>query len=181
MPMRDLPFERATLQDARAVSRIVNNAYRGQDTEPGWTSEAGILAGPRADIAAIEQLIAAATPMVMVLRDGDTRCAAACICIERLDDTTWYFSMIAVDPQRQTQGLGKQVLAAAEDYVRAQGAKRARMTVIQIRTTLIDWYRRQGYQPTGETESFPYGDASVGVPLRDDLHFVVLEKALNAA
>ena len=47
------------------------------------------------------------------------------------------------------------------------------MTVVHIRDTLIAWYQRRGYVLTGETLPFPYGD-----PPRDDLSFVVLEKAL---
>ena len=30
----------------------------------------------------------------------------------------------------------------------------------------------------GKTEPFPYGDERFGVPQRNDLHFVILEKAL---
>jgi hypothetical protein len=52
------------------------------------------------------------------------------------------------------------------------------MTVIQVRDTLIAWYERRGYSLTGETKPFPYGDDRFGRPLRNDLHFVVLEKTL---
>ena len=52
------------------------------------------------------------------------------------------------------------------------------MTVIWLRTTLIAWYERRGYVLTGETKPFPYGDDRWGVPQRDDLYFVVLEKRL---
>jgi hypothetical protein len=54
------------------------------------------------------------------------------------------------------------------------------MTVIFLRTTLIAWYERRGYRLTGEIEPFPYGDERHGRPLRDDLHFVVLEKHLDS-
>jgi hypothetical protein len=50
------------------------------------------------------------------------------------------------------------------------------MTVVNVRKTLIAWYERRGYALTGETKPFPYGDERFGRPLRDDLHFVVLEK-----
>jgi hypothetical protein len=53
------------------------------------------------------------------------------------------------------------------------------MTVISIRDALIAWYERRGYVRTGETEPFPYGDRRFGIPLRDDLLFVVLEKHLD--
>jgi hypothetical protein len=45
-----------------------------------------------------------------------------------------------------------------------------------VRETLIAWYERRGYVLTGETQPFPYGDERFGRPLRDDLHFVLLEK-----
>jgi hypothetical protein len=54
----------------------------------------------------------------------------------------------------------------------------AKITVVQQREPLIGWYERRGYRRTGALEAFPYGDESVGTPLRDDLRFVVLEKAL---
>jgi hypothetical protein len=53
------------------------------------------------------------------------------------------------------------------------------MTVVNLRDTLIAWYERRGYAPTGETEPFPYGDARFGAPRRDDLAFVVLRKRLD--
>jgi hypothetical protein len=53
------------------------------------------------------------------------------------------------------------------------------MTVIAQRAELIAWYERRGYVRTGETRPFPYGDERFGRPLRDDLHFVVLEKQLG--
>jgi ribosomal protein S18 acetylase RimI-like enzyme len=86
--------------------------------------------------------------------------------------------MLTVDPGRQAEGLGRALLTKAEDYVRKQGAARVQMTVISLRHSLIAWYERRGYRRTGASEPFPYGDDRVGVPLRDDLHFVVLEKAL---
>ncbi|MBU6298090.1 MAG: GNAT family N-acetyltransferase, partial [Alphaproteobacteria bacterium] len=48
-----------------------------------------------------------------------------------------------------------------------------------IRDALIAWYVRRGYELTGETRPFPYGDNRFGEPRRDDLKFVVLEKLLR--
>ena len=45
------------------------------------------------------------------------------------------------------------------------------------REDLLGWYERRGYLRVGH-EAFPYGDPSVGKPLRGDLRFVVLEKPL---
>jgi hypothetical protein len=52
------------------------------------------------------------------------------------------------------------------------------MTVVNVRDKLIAWYELRGYTLTGETKPFPYHDTRFGKPLRDDLHFVVLEKHL---
>ncbi|MET0532693.1 MAG: hypothetical protein ABW171_00575 [Steroidobacter sp.] len=43
------------------------------------------------------------------------------------------------------------------------------------------WYERNGYRRTGDTKPFPYDDPSLGEPLQDDLHFVVLAKTLTPA
>jgi hypothetical protein len=53
------------------------------------------------------------------------------------------------------------------------------MTVVNVRDALIRWYERRGYRLTGERRPFPYGDHRFGRATRDDLEFVVLEKALG--
>jgi hypothetical protein len=70
------------------------------------------------------------------------------------------------------------MLDASEDAIRQRGAKRIRISVVNVRQNLVAWYERRGYAQTGEREPFPYGDDRVGRPLRDDLEFVMLEKEL---
>ena len=86
--------------------------------------------------------------------------------------------MLAVAPELQTTGLGRALLADAERLAADKGATIAKITVVQQRERLLAWYERRGYARTGVHETFPYGDDSVGTPLRDDLQFVVLEKIL---
>ncbi|MFA7541555.1 MAG: GNAT family N-acetyltransferase, partial [Lysobacterales bacterium] len=50
---------------------------------------------------------------------------------------------------------------------------------IWLRDSLIAWYQRRGYAVTGEQMPFPYGDERFGIPRRDDLHFIILEKPLQ--
>ncbi len=102
----------------------------------------------------------------------------ACIKVEPHGPETWYLSMLTVAPGLQDRGLGRALLAAGEALAVAKGARRMRMSVLNVRDTLIAWYARRGYAPTGETKPFPYGDPRWGTPLRDDLHFVLLEKLL---
>ena len=56
------------------------------------------------------------------------------------------------------------------------GATRVEMTVIAQRLELVAWYERRGYHLTGERRPFPANNPRFGLPKRDDLEFVVLEK-----
>jgi len=93
-----------------------------------------------------------------------------------MDEATDYISLLTIAPEQQDRGHGRVLLATAETYTRERGAVAARMTVIRQREALIAWYQRRGYRRTGDIMPFPYEDASVGTPLRDDLELVVLEK-----
>lgn len=87
--------------------------------------------------------------------------------------------MFAVKPGFQARGVGGALLVSAEQFARDEyDATSMEMTVIGQRSELIAWYERRGYQRTGETRPFPYGDERFGLPRRDDLHFVVLAKSL---
>jgi ribosomal protein S18 acetylase RimI-like enzyme len=96
--------------------------------------------------------------------------------LDRRKEGIWNLGLLTIRPDLQNRQLGRTLLAAAEDFVRARGGRRIRMTVVNVRDALIAWYERRGYRLTGETQPFPYGDERYGRPLRDDLHFVVLEK-----
>ena len=107
--------------------------------------------------------------------DGDV-VACAHVAVE---DGAGYFGMFSVRPTLQGHGIGKQMLAEAERIAREdllQGAMR--MTVIDVRDELIDYYARRGYRRTGIHKAFPYGDERFGIPKRPDLRFEVLEKPL---
>lgn len=168
----------ATSADIEELCSLVNAAYRGQGRQPGWTHETELIEGRRADPASLAAMLEQEITVLLLRTSTDE--LIGCVAVQPQDgSTTWYISMLAIDPERQAAGLGRTLLNAAESYAAERGATNARMTVIQLREPLIAWYERRGYRRTGETESFPYEDKSVGNPLRADLHFVVLEKALS--
>jgi ribosomal protein S18 acetylase RimI-like enzyme len=171
-----------TDHDIPAVVALVNRAYRGRSSSSGWTTEAAYLSGDRTT----EDLLRAdldAKPEASFLKWEDelTGLIRGCVWLEPLGDDVWYLGSLAIDPDRQNSGLGRTLLCAAEQWVRERGAGRVRMTVVNVRDTLIAWYLRRGYRRTGETNPFPYDDNRFGTPLRDDLSFVVLEKDLTVA
>jgi len=90
-----------------------------------------------------------------------------------------YLGLFAVRPDRQGAGLGGAIVAEADRLGRSWGAARIRMTVISARHDLLAWYHRLGFEPTGDTEPFPYGDERYGIPTVTDLEFIVLERAVT--
>jgi ribosomal protein S18 acetylase RimI-like enzyme len=114
----------------------------------------------------------------MVWRDEEEGTLLGSVWLEPRKDGVWYMGLLAVHPDRQGQQLGRRMLEASEEAIRQRGARRIRISVVNVRQKLITWYERRGYVRTGEMEPFPYGDERVGRPLRDDLEFVMLEKHL---
>lgn len=170
-----MPLTRAALSDLPAVVALVNGAYRERG---GWTHEADFLEGSRTTLDALRADLEAQPGALLVHREAAGAEIAGCVWLEPAEDGAWYLGMLTVRPDLQAAGLGRTILEQAEARARAGGARRVRMTVISLRDSLLAWYARRGYLPTGETEAFPYGDPAVGRPLRDDLRFEVLEKTL---
>jgi predicted N-acetyltransferase YhbS len=169
--------------DLEAVVALVNSAYRGDSAKVGWTDESDYIDGQRTSVADLSADLAAdPAPTLLVVRRQAGGDILACVMIEQVAGSdggkAGYIGMLTVRPDLQAEGLGRTVLEAAERRARADGAERARMTVVSIRDTLIAWYLRRGYHLTGETQPFPYDDERFGLPRVQGLEFVVLEKAL---
>ena len=185
---RPLTLRPARRDEADALSALVNSAYRGDPSRVGWTTEADLLGGQRTDPAALREFMAAgetALDRVLLVYEGTAggtgldRLPEACVQLERRGDDA-YLGMLTVQPVRQASGLGKRLLDAAEGWAAARwGTRRIIMTVITQRPELIAWYERRGYNATGETAPFPYGDTRFGEPKRPDLQFIVLRKPLG--
>ena len=170
-------FRRAGPEDVPAIVALVESAYRGASSRKGWTTEADLLDGQRTDVAAVRAEIDRGEGVLLLATSGGT--AVGCCQLLPRGAGGAYFGMLAVDPGLQGKAIGGAVLAEAERIARTEwGARTMRMKVIGQREDLIAWYRRRGYEQTGETEPFPYGDSRFGIPLRDDLEFVVLEKSI---
>jgi predicted N-acetyltransferase YhbS len=166
----------ATAADYPAVIALTNRAYRQASGQTDWKVES-LVGGQRIDLELLRDDLATPGTALLIGRDeagehvGHVR-------LDSSDTGVWYLAMLTIDPDRQDGGLGRVMLTAAEDFARAHGAHRIRMSVIHQRSELIAWYQRRGYVLTGETGAFPYGDPRFGTPMRDDLFFEMLEKSL---
>ena len=172
----NLTFRPATHADIPLLVELVTSAYRGDASRAGWTTEADLLDGLRTDADRIAADIERPQSVILLGEaDGDV-VACAHVAVE---DGAGYFGMFSVRPTLQGHGIGRLMLAEAERIAREdllQGAMR--MTVIDVRDELIDYYARRGYRRTGMHKSFPYGDERFGIPRRPDLRFEILEKSL---
>jgi ribosomal protein S18 acetylase RimI-like enzyme len=171
-----LSFRSATRADVPALVELVTSAYRGEVSRQGWTTEADLLEGNRIDPDVLLEDIERPRSRVIVAERDGTMLACAHVAEE---DGAGYFGMFAVRPGLQGGGIGHAVLGEAERVAREEWRLPAmRMTVIDLRDSLIAFYQRRGYRRTGVHKPFPYGDPRFGIPKRDDLRFELLEKAL---
>ena len=174
--MSDLTFRNATTADVPLLVELVTSAYRGESSRSGWTTEADLLEGNRIVPEVLLADIARPRSRILLAECDGTLLGCAHVAEE---DGAGYFGMFAVRPGLQGGGMGRAILAEAERVAGEDWAlPLMRMTVIDLRTELIAWYERRGYQRTGQTRPFPATDPRFGLPLRDDLRFAVLEKEL---
>lgn len=175
--LNSLSFRRAIETDTPAIVALVESAFRGEGSRIGWTTEADLLDGQRTDLTEVGALIA--DPNSCMLLAERTGTLVGCVKLVR-EANVGVIGMVSVVPALQRAGIGKSLLREAERVIVAEwGLRRATMTVIVQRDTLIAWYERHGYRRTGMTSPFPYGQPRFGLPKRNDLAFETLEKALG--
>lgn len=171
----------ATEADYAEIIDLANLAYRGREgTKPSWNVEQGIVGGQRLNDSLLrEELAAKEDGALLVYRDDPQGPLLGTAWLNPEDDGAWSLGLVTIRPELQNQQLGRRLLDAVENYARQRGAKLIVIGVLHVRETLIAWYERRGYRKTGETEPYPTDDPRFGTPLRENLHFVIMEKALE--
>ncbi len=168
-------FRSAIASDSEAIASLVNLAYRPAVDAAGWTHEAHLVSGPRTDATQIVELIA--QPDSRILLAFDHMKLVACVHIQRHADHC-YLGMLAVHPDTQGTGTGKQMIDYVEHYAFTEyQAQKLLITVLKDRTELIAYYVRRGYQSTGVYLEFP-NHGRFGTPVRNDL---LLERLIKLA
>jgi GNAT superfamily N-acetyltransferase len=154
----------ATAGDVAALTRLINAAYRVEEF---------FLYGERTN----EQEVAAlmnGTDSAFLVIDGDGVLAVpvGTVFVRRSGDRG-YFGLLSVDPGRQRSGVGKRLVAAAENRLRRLGCIHADLDVVDLRTELLPFYHALGYAVTGATAPFPKPER-----LRRPAHLVLMTKSL---
>jgi N-acetylglutamate synthase-like GNAT family acetyltransferase len=168
-----ITFKIAKIKDADMISTLVNSAYRGESSKAGWTTEADLLGGQRTDAEKIRQMIA--TDRIELAFHHDE--LVGCVYL-RMESEALYFGMLTIRPTLQNNGLGKLLLKRVDEIARELRLKKIRMTVINSRYELIQFYERRGFIWNGQSEPFPENDPSFGIP-KTKLIFHVFEKILS--
>ena len=170
-----MPITRATSEDIPSLEALLNSAYRGEGSKKGWTTEADLIAGElRTDATMLRQFMH--TPGAIFLKyAGDQDQLEGCVFLHKKQGKL-YLGMLSVSPSIQAKGIGKQLMAAAENYARDQQCSSIYMKVVSVRHELIAWYERKGYYKTGDTEPFP-ADGKFGIPMQP-LEFIIMEKKI---
>ena len=100
----------------------------------------------------------------------------ACIGLS-LDHNSVEIGTFAIDSSIQNLGYGKQMLNYVEvDVAQSYMDVRDLIMVLHVRSELIAYYQRRGYQITGHTAPYPV-NANVGQPLVP-IQLIEMKKAI---
>ena len=102
--------------------------------------------------------------------DGEPGALACCMYLERRGDRV-YLGMLAVSPAQQGQGLGRRMMAAAEQQAAAWGCRAIDIRIVNRRAELPPLYRALGFVENGTA---PFDDPLLTQPC----HFLLMSKEL---
>ncbi|PBJ07276.1 GNAT family N-acetyltransferase [Flavobacterium sp. ACN6] len=165
---------KASLEDIPALTTLINSAYRGETSKKGWTTEAHLLDGKRTNEQEITEIFLDPKNTILKFTGYDTIIGSVLL-VQK--EKQLYLGMLTVSPELQNSGIGKKLLAEAENHAKMLGLSSIIMTVISVREELIEWYKRHGYVDTGERETFP--ESEIHITISDvPMEFIFLEKRL---
>lgn len=147
----------ATPDDAPEVVRVINAAFN--------PAEAFFVDGDRIALAEVRYLFEKGAFFVTGEMDG--------VVYVELRGERAYFGLLSVDPARQKGGIGRALIAAAENYAREHNCRDMDLRIVNLRVELPAFYERLGYRIAGEEPFTP------GSPIKIPCHFVKMTKPLT--
>jgi GNAT superfamily N-acetyltransferase len=153
-----LSFRIAVLADAEALAVLINSAFR---------VELPFIDGDRTNPDGVRTYMEKGK----FLLAEDATGLAGCVYVELRGDRG-YLGLLGVGPPRQGTGLGRKLMAAAEDFFREAGCVAVDLRVVSARAPLPSFYRHLGYIETGTAPLAPE------VPAKVPCHYILMSKAL---
>jgi len=164
----------AVKEDIPELGRVIQFAYRGGKPQRSWTNEDKVVAGIRITVEELESLVASTDKVVILAQMNEE--IVGCVLVEKEAEEA-HIGMLAVDPDKQSFGIGKTLLAAAEKHAcNSFACTKSVMTILCGRDELMAWYNRAGYSDTGKTKPFPKDTGAI--ELVSGLYFQILNKSL---
>ena len=176
-----LNYRIATEDDCESLWVLIESCFRGEVSCQGWTSEHELLGGQRIDVETLRDIINDSSNVIFMFFYLDTNDLVGCVRLQNFPETkTAYLGMLSVSPTLQNRGYGKFILSIAENYAAdSWNAEKIEMTVIDLRTELLEFYQRRGYVDSGERKPFPFDDPKFGTAKRRDFEFYLLHKSMK--
>ena len=156
--MPPLTFRAAVIQDVDAIVRLVNRAF---------VAESPYVEGERLNPDLVREMWPRGTFLLGELEGA----LVACIFIEPRAHQA-HLGLVSVEPARQGEGLGAELMNAAESRCRAAGFREMELRFIDQRTELERFYQRLGFTRTGVCEPSPPARAKI------PFHFVQMIKSV---
>jgi GNAT superfamily N-acetyltransferase len=156
--MPALPVRVADSDDADALVRLINLAFR---------AERPFVEGDRIDLAEVRSRIAKG--QFLLMHEGET--LIGCVHVETHRDRG-HIGLLGIDPAHQKAGLGKQLMASAEEHLRTAGCTAADLRFINHRAELLRFYSQLGYAESGSA-AFPHTSR-----MKMPFHFIEMTKTL---
>lgn len=156
-----LTIRNATESDILKIVSIVNAAFQ---------VERDFRAGDRTSPAEITRLM---QTDIFLLAIAQERIAGAVQV--RVNGTTGYFGMLAVDPTLQRLGIGRALCEAAEDHCRNHGCTEMTLSTGSVRRDLLPYYAKLGYKITSVKP------APEGTPFTKAIEIVRMVKPLKVS
>ena len=179
-----LTFTTANPAQATEIAALINAAFRSEPSGQTWLTDDQ---DKRTDMLSVEDvqntLSNPSTPILVGTVASSPELIAVCLlkapgtCPKTAGTPakSW-LAMLAVCPKHHQRGYGLATLKEAEMFaVKRWDAKRMELNVVNTRVELRAWYGKHGYQATGQTMEFPYGNHRGGL-LADGLELLVLGK-----
>ena len=147
--------------DTRALVALINVAFQPEQIA---------ISGDRIDAERLQPLFG--NGKFFVLEDGTA--VAGCVYVEARGNCG-YVGLLSVRPELQGRGLGKRLMALAENHLAGAGCDRADLRTISARHDLVPMYRHLGYAETGTSPMPPE------IPLKIPCHFINMSKPLGSS
>ena len=143
--------------------RLINAAYRVEDV---------FLDGDRTNPADLAVRLSRPNAAILVIEGGRKGRLAGAVYME-VRGSRGYFGLLAVDPQRQGEGLGRLLVQAVERHCRTAGCTDLDLDTVNLREELPAFYTRLGFTRVGTAPFHP------SRPPRREAHLILWTKTLR--